>query len=526
MNQQASEKIRRAIHEPIITEPCTTEETAAWRNNKHESSVEHEYDIKNPLTGKMVHISGIPEVDIDWSVFTDEKETEYDHNIQIYKDFERRFYRIKSPYCIFDKTKNIPLAPTHVRDFYSAKKNKKDFQENLKPDIYDDWYRKTENIADSFDFRPDKPPHKCFLEHDDKTGLNNRVFNLFSGFISPNPLGKCDLFLNFVHDVIADNSETNYTWILNWMARIIQKPCDRIHSYALSLQSVPGCGKTFFNDSLGHLLGNCYLKVDDMENIMGFNSLICGKVLLYCEEAIFTASQKESNRLKNIINGDALNINQKFVAQYTIKNYLTVSSGTNGDVSAPVELGDRRWVCLKLSQSHKEDHDYFRSIQDQLDDGGYGALMYYLQNYKLDFNILDDRPITTLHRENQKAWMYKNKPVYTFLKKLLDEFHGGSKNLLSELSVDKDTGKCTGWIESSVFNTQYAEFLSKNHEHRGVDARSVVTMLKEILGREDITGRVYFKNKQERAYHIGSIAELDAALYTGEEEIHDDEIPF
>jgi len=149
--------------------------------------------------------------------------------------------------------------------------------------------------------------------------------------------------------------------------------------------------------------------------------------------------------------------------------------------------------------------------------------MHYLKKYNLDYNILDKRPITQLHAENQKAWLFKNKPIYGFLQKLLDEHHGGARNLLSDIQ--------DGYIPSGWFNAQYTEFLQKNRE-RAVDSRCIIPMLEEILNKKDISAKHYFKEKsvdgtevkvERRAYLIGTIEEIENAMNIG---VKPDDIPF
>jgi len=419
-----------------------------------------------------------------------------------YFDFEARYWKVKDPLCVFDIAKCRPQNVAKLQTFY---KNHPRKRKTKKESMFNFWLKTSENNADHIDFRPDLRPYSAYQEK--QNGINLDIFNTFSGFITPKKTGKCDLFWNFIKTIICGNNEKYYKWIEQWMARIVQDPTDRQHAYALSLQSGQGCGKNFFFDNFGKLFKSHYLKIEEIEHILQYNSIIQSKVLIYLDECIFTASQKESNRLKDFITNETIIINQKHIAQYEIKNFITLGTGTNNTISAPVELGDRRWVCLKLSEAKKENKSYFEKIYNQLqNENGYARLMYDLKNIKLDYNILNDYPKTDIYYENQAAWSRKNKPIFAFLENEYEKYENNREDTICcEIYQDE----C---IKSSVFSQNYKEFLKKERLRASPSGKTVAPQLSELFGRDvQSIGRTAGSSKTSRIYDI-TISDIEELI--------------
>ena len=51
---------------------------------------------------------------------------------------------------------------------------------------------------------------------------------------------------------------------------------------------------------------------------------------------------------------------------------------SNEDWPVHLDRDDRRFFVLKVAERYKEDHEYFAAIQEELNAGGYEALLYDL----------------------------------------------------------------------------------------------------------------------------------------------------
>ena len=73
---------------------------------------------------------------------------------------------------------------------------------------------------------------------------------------------------------------------------------------------------------------------------------------------------------------------------FEIKNYLRLMLATNSEWAAPVSLTDRRYFVLEVSESRRNDYDFFKKLEDEQINGGSEALLQTLMDYDLsDFEV-------------------------------------------------------------------------------------------------------------------------------------------
>lgn len=96
---------------------------------------------------------------------------------------------------------------------------------------------------------------------------------------------KINIFLNHVQEVIANNNEELYNYILNWISYIMQNPNGKTDT-ALVLTGAHRCGKTIFCNMISKLLKGYAIKnSNNIEHIIGkLNTLIENKKLIVCNE--------------------------------------------------------------------------------------------------------------------------------------------------------------------------------------------------------------------------------------------------
>jgi hypothetical protein len=92
--------------------------------------------------------------------------------------------------------------------------------------------------------------------------------------------------------------------------------------------------------------------------------------------------------LKAIITEPTLAIEAKYRAVVEARNFLHVIMASNEEWVVPASLEARRFFVLDVSNEKTGDFDYFRAIQDELEAGGYAAMLHDLLNVDLsDFKV-------------------------------------------------------------------------------------------------------------------------------------------
>ena len=204
-------------------------------------------------------------------------------------------------------------------------------------------------------------------------------YNLWKGFpIQPAP-GDCSKFLNHVEEVICRANGVVATYVLNWCAHLVQRPAE-LPEVALVLRGLQGTGKGVFARALGRLVGAAHsVHLTSMNQIVGhFNGHLAGKLLVFADEALWGGNRQGDGALKALITEPVTPIEQKGKDIISVRNYTRLVVASNASWAVPLDLDDRRFLVLDVSDTHKEDTAYFSAIDAELNNGGFAALMKFL----------------------------------------------------------------------------------------------------------------------------------------------------
>ena len=206
-------------------------------------------------------------------------------------------------------------------------------------------------------------------QHDGDVG--NRL-NLWRGFgvkpIKPDGTSGaagCQKFLDFMRDIICSGNEAHFDYLRKREATILQK---RIRSeIALGLRTKEeGCGKGFYEATMGRLLGNHAMQVTNPKHIIGnFNPHLETLLRLTADEALFVGNPEHRNALFGLITEPTLTIEPKGCGVYKADSYLNLSITSNADHFLPVSETARRFFIPTVSAARKQDFAYFAGAARQ-----------------------------------------------------------------------------------------------------------------------------------------------------------------
>jgi hypothetical protein len=191
-------------------------------------------------------------------------------------------------------------------------------------------------------------------------------------------------FLDHILDIICNHELDLYTYILNWIAFLIQRPGSKTGT-ALVIIGEQGTGKNkFFTDVISKLFGrNCISNENSIGNIIGrFNSSIENKILIVCNElqSIDNAKHLNTDCLKSLITDHFCTIESKFVNTRSINNISSFIFVSNNRLPIKIESGDHRYLVFKCSDDAKGNFDYFAKLNWLFDDEFYQQLFSYFKN--------------------------------------------------------------------------------------------------------------------------------------------------
>src|SRR5262245_19512719 len=202
----------------------------------------------------------------------------------------------------------------------------------------------------------------------------------------------CQLFLDHGLKIICSGNEEHYDYLIKREAFIARK---RVRSeIALALRTeAEGTGKGFWTRTRNRLFGLAAMQVRNPEHVMGKHNEHLETLLhLSADEALFALDHRHRNALYNLITEPELTIEPKFNGAYSAKNHLNIDVLSNSDHFIPVSGTARRFFVPTVSSEKASDHPYFRKILDQMENGGYEALLYHLL-YEVDIRNFNVRAV-------------------------------------------------------------------------------------------------------------------------------------
>lgn len=299
------------------------------------------------------------------------------------------------------------------------------------------------------------PLGKWWLKHPQRKQYETIVFapgkeiegsyNLWKGFACQPSPGDCSLFLQHVKENICSGNEDHYQYLIGWLARAIQHP-DSPGQTAVVMRGKQGTGKSFFAKTFGSLFGRHFMQVADPKHLVGsFNAHLRDTVVLFGDEAFYAGDKKHESVLKMLITEEVITIESKGVDAEAAPNYVHVLLASNSQWVVPAGADERRFFMLEVGDGVKQNSEYFRKIQEQLDAGGRAALLYTLLNHDLStFEVRDVPKTRALHEQKLLSLSPDEEWWYRKLKE-------------GRLLPDHDDWK--GFVQKKELNDDYVEYM-------------------------------------------------------------------
>lgn len=193
---------------------------------------------------------------------------------------------------------------------------------------------------------------------------------------------KCDelkFILNHIK-ILCKNEEPVYTFLMCWLAHIVQFPEEK--SIVPTLISQEGAGKSTLIILLTHILGNSKMfeTAKPSRDIWGnFNGKMKDCFFVNLNELCLKEMQNFEGEFKKLVTEPTITINEKGVSQYEIKSFHRFFITSNKEI--PVKTG-RRTFIIRCSDELKGNTEYFNRCYEYINDVNVQKTFYeYLKNY-------------------------------------------------------------------------------------------------------------------------------------------------
>lgn len=202
--------------------------------------------------------------------------------------------------------------------------------------------------------------------------------------------GSCEKILWHFQHIWCGGNEEIYQYLLAWFAKLFQSP-EMIGQPYLGLGSEQGAGKgLIISGLLNKLLGGHCLVISTTEQLVGhFNDHLSTNVLAVLDEAIFAGDPRTKSTIKSYINEEKVK-EKKGINAVEGKNYSKLIFCTNEEQIANLDLSDRRFVYLPVSNEKIGDREYFKALREEMDNGGREAFLKMMLEFEtsVDCNIM------------------------------------------------------------------------------------------------------------------------------------------
>lgn len=224
--------------------------------------------------------------------------------------------------------------------------------------------------------------------------------NLWDKWPTKPKKGKCELLIELLEYMCAkcnDDGET-YRWILKWLAYPLQHPGGKMKS-CIVVHGPQGTGKSLFFEAYKSIYGEYGRIIGQAEIESQFTDWISKKLILIADEVVSrTEKYHLKNKLKGMITGSKVSVNQKNKIIYEEKNQVNFIFLSNEDIPVVLEDDDRRhavvWTPEKLSAQ------FYKDVGEEIKNGGIAALHDYLLNLDLgEFDEYSQPPMTEAKRD-------------------------------------------------------------------------------------------------------------------------------
>lgn len=322
----------------------------------------------------------------------------------------------------FKSLKSLPILKQRKVKVISTDNKKTNTVYKSLHDIYNNIISTTPDVLLEYERKQFMP----YLYDKPFESKNGEVFNWFKGFHmlqferpEINTFEQSCAYKHIYNDLCNGNDEVA-TYLLNWIAHMIQKPYERAKTNIL-LYSGQGTGKGWFNSLIKNIIGEQYSGYYDnlTDYTNKFNSQQNGVLFTFLDEIGDTSKTAARSNVHEILksrtDNDTIRIEPKGFEAFTVNNYTRNVFATNFRNNLRIENDDRRYVCLQVSEVHKNNSEYFKPLWEYVDnkDCLIDAFYYFAHRDISNFvpHGTGNVPITDFKIEQK----LQNEPVIEFL---------------------------------------------------------------------------------------------------------------
>lgn len=221
------------------------------------------------------------------------------------------------------------------------------------------------------------PLGKWFLAHPGRRHYDDIVFdpmpgavhdatlNLWSGWSVDPVEGDWEPFRRLILDVLCSGDLEAYHYVLNWCARMVQRP-HLPGEVVLAFVGAKRTGKGTFGRAMTQLAAPNGVHVIQQSQLTGkFNAHLAMKIALFADEAFFTGDPQQASTMKGLATEDSFLAEPKGVDAFRVPNMLHIVMASNSEWVVSADQEEQRFAVFRVKAENAK--QFKRDI-------GYGVL--------------------------------------------------------------------------------------------------------------------------------------------------------
>lgn len=225
----------------------------------------------------------------------------------------------------------------------------------------------------------------------ERNGLT--FYNQWKGWGVAPKKGDVKPFLALFDFIFEGATKEEKQWVLDWMAAPIQMPGTKLFSAVIVHGRKTGTGKTFIGYTLARIYGENFIKIKN-ENL--FDTWWAeNRQFVLGDEISGTDKRAEADAIKTMITQEEININVKYIPQFSIPDCVNYYLTSNHADALFLEDEDRRFFVHEVTQDEPLPIKFYQDYEKWLNNGGAAALMqWFLDRNLKEFNPKGPAPRT------------------------------------------------------------------------------------------------------------------------------------
>jgi len=351
------------------------------------------------------------------------------------------------------------------------------------------------------------PDNKIQLSNVPQQLPNTKFYNLYLGLANPGKPGTWPMIKDHIYEIWCKKDKAAFEYVINWLCNMFQNPGSRGHTCLVLKSDKQGAGKNIITDIITEAFGEHGVSVSSNIGLTGnFNALYAKSICFVASEAVWAGSNKARNMLKGYITDSQIECEEKFHPRYIVKNCSHLIFLSNEEWNAPVELGDRRYFVLDVSNKYVKNYEYFDQLAHCIKQGEGDAFIHFLRTHNLN-GFKPQRMPQVISEAKIDNIMHGLGSVEAYIMSALHE--GTFINILGEYSDEPVETEVT--YTNKQLYTAYSEYVKSATGMRYTLQSKVhfFRRFRKFFGSDGIyPARPTIEGKQQRGFKLAPMSDL------------------